>query len=82
MAADRRQPPDERAEAEANLAEADRELARCRVLLSPSTIAKRLGVHVETVRGWIRDDKIEYVRLPNGYYKVSGATLDHLLSAK
>lgn len=68
--------------AEAALIEAEREIARAAVLLHPSTIAKRLNVHVETVRGWIRRDQIPAIRLPNGYYRVSGATLDKLLLEK
>jgi len=73
---------DARADAEAALLEAERELARCSVLLAPATIAKRLNVHVETVRGWIRNGLIPFVQLPNGYYRVSGATLDRLLAEK
>lgn len=71
-----------RADAEAALLEADREIARCSVMLTAGTVAKKLNVHVETVRGWMRRGLIPFVRLPNGYYRVTGATLDRLLAEK
>lgn len=71
-----------RARAERLLVEADREIARAGVMLHPSTVAKRLNVHVETVRGWIRRRVIPSITLPNGHYRVTGATLDRLLAEK
>ena len=71
-----------RARAEAALSEADREIARCSVMLTAGTVAKKLNVHVETVRSWIRKGLVPSVRLPNGYYRVTGATLDRLLAEK
>lgn len=73
---------DARADAEAALLEADREIARCSVMLTTGTVAKRLNVHIDTVRDWIRKGLIPFVKLPNGYYRVSGATLDRLLVEK
>lgn len=71
-----------RERAEVAIVEANREIARCTVLLSASTVAKRLNVHVETVRGWIRRGQIPATQLPNGYYRVTGGTLDRLLADK
>jgi excisionase family DNA binding protein len=64
------------------LREADRELARSAVLLSPATVARTLHVNVETVRIWIRRRKIPFIQLPSGHYRVTGETVDKILAEK
>jgi excisionase family DNA binding protein len=34
-------------------------------------VARRLGVHPETVRRWIRDGKLEAIQLPSGRWGVA-----------
>jgi excisionase family DNA binding protein len=37
---------------------------------STGKTAEILGVSKRTLYGWIRQGKIEYVRLPNGHYRI------------
>jgi excisionase family DNA binding protein len=37
---------------------------------STGRAAEILGVSKRTLYGWIRQGKIEYVRLPNGHYRI------------
>jgi excisionase family DNA binding protein len=48
--------------------------------LRVSTVARRLGVHQETVRSWIRQRKIESVRMPTGQLAVASSVLDRILT--
>lgn len=40
-------------------------------LLRVSDAARRLGVHVNTIRAWIHSGKIAAVRWPSGHFRVA-----------
>jgi excisionase family DNA binding protein len=41
--------------------------------------AEILGVSKRTLYNWIRQDKIEYVRLPNGHYRIPQSAILKML---
>lgn len=48
-------------------------------LLRVSTVARRLDVHEETVRSWIRAKKIPFVKTPTGFYRIPTSAVNALL---
>ncbi len=48
------------------------------ILLSPSDIASLIGVHVETVRRWCRNEKLRTIS-PMGRYMIRGDDLKNFL---
>lgn len=48
-------------------------------LLRVSTVARRLNVHEETVRSWIRAKKIAFVRTPTGFYRIPTSAMNAIL---
>lgn len=49
------------------------------VLLTPQDCAERCGVHVETVRRWIRDGRLPARRSATGRYRVRADDIDAFL---
>ena len=49
--------------------------------LSVEDISKELGVHVDTVRGWIRERKLRATKLGRDY-RIRRADLDKFLQAR
>jgi excisionase family DNA binding protein len=45
-------------------------------LLSISDAAKRLGVHINTLRRWADQGEVKAVRLPSGYRRFEPAEVD------
>lgn len=44
-----------------------------------SQVAKRLGVHVNTVRLWCLTGKIEFARTPGGHYRIPDEAMQALM---
>lgn len=61
---------------------ADDPRPREKVFLPIGYCARAIGVTAETVRAWIVAGKIPFIELPNGYYQLSGATLDKILEER
>jgi predicted site-specific integrase-resolvase len=51
-------------------------------LLDVSVVAKKIGVSAETVRAWIRADRIAYEQTPTGRYRVRASVIAQILSRK
>lgn len=49
-------------------------------LIKPSEAAAMLGVHHNTVLGWIRDGKVPYVQTPGGHYLLPWSLLAQAMS--
>lgn len=49
------------------------------VYLSLHQVADRVGVSLRTVRRWIRDGRLPYVRLPSGSIRISVLELERLI---
>lgn len=49
-------------------------------LLSPGEAARRLGVHIDTLRRWAADGKIESVRTPGGQRRFPESEVDRILA--
>jgi excisionase family DNA binding protein len=49
-------------------------------LVKPSEVARRIGVHHNTILNWIREDRIPYVRTPTGQYLLPWALVVQSLS--
>ena len=45
-------------------------MAQIAAFLTPSQVARRLGVSAETTRDWARTGKIRAVRTPGGRYRI------------
>lgn len=41
--------------------------------------ARQLDVHPNTLRAWIREGKLEAVRLPNGHWRITDRAIRDLL---
>jgi excisionase family DNA binding protein len=48
-------------------------------MVKPAEAAAMLGVHPNTVRNWIRDDQVPYVRTPTGQYLIPWTLLTQTL---
>jgi len=46
---------------------------------STGRAAEILGISKRTLYNWIRQDKIEYVRLPNGHYRIPQSAILKML---
>lgn len=51
-------------------------------LLPLNVVARACSVSTETVRVWCREERIEFVVLPNGHYRVSREQLGKILTRK
>lgn len=49
-------------------------------MLSTGDVARALGVTINTVKRWVRQDEIEAVMLPGGHYRIPRQELERLRS--
>ncbi len=48
----------------------------------PDEAARLLGVHVETIRRWIREGKIQAVKSPGGHYRIPRGEAEQVLGER
>ncbi len=51
-------------------------------LLDVSVVARKIGVSAETVRAWIRADRIAYEQTPTGRYRIRASVIAGILHRK
>jgi predicted site-specific integrase-resolvase len=51
-------------------------------LLDVSVVARKIGVSAETVRAWIRADRIEYEQTPTGRYRIRASVITSIMQRK
>lgn len=52
------------------------------VLLTPGESARRLGVHIDTLRRWAADGKIMSVRTPGGQRRFPESEIERILAGR
>lgn len=51
-------------------------------LFRPDEAAKLLGVHIQTIRRWIREDKLSSIKTMGGHSRIPKEEIERLLTPK